>query len=126
MKNYQWIGLFGVVLACVFIFYISSLSFPPTIPKIHYTSIIYHFFIFFALGFFLFVFAEFKRKFFLPTLIMAMSYAGLDELHQYFVPGRCCDIWDFATDSAGILVGMIFAYYVHKYAKRYTCGCKFL
>ena len=34
-------------------------------------------------------------------------YAVSDEIHQYFVPGRSCQISDIITDSAGALCGAV-------------------
>ena len=34
-------------------------------------------------------------------------YAVSDELHQYFVPGRCASVWDVLLDSAGVLCGVL-------------------
>jgi len=38
------------------------------------------------------------------SFFLCVLYAGTDEIHQYFVAGRFCDIWDFAADSLGILL----------------------
>ena len=35
-------------------------------------------------------------------------YAFLDELHQYFVPGRGMELRDVAIDCFGVLIGMFF------------------
>ena len=41
------------------------------------------------------------------VLLISLIYAGLDELHQYFVPGRSCSLGDFWIDSTGILLGFL-------------------
>lgn len=33
-------------------------------------------------------------------------YAVSDEIHQYFVPGRSCQVSDMVLDSAGVLAGV--------------------
>lgn len=38
---------------------------------------------------------------------ICILYACSDELHQYFVPGRSCELRDVMIDSAGALVGML-------------------
>lgn len=38
--------------------------------------------------------------------IIAISYAGLDEFTQRFIPGRTCDIWDVAADALGTGIGL--------------------
>ncbi|MDL2229948.1 VanZ family protein [Treponema sp. OttesenSCG-928-L16] len=35
----------------------------------------------------------------------AALYGAVDEVHQYFVPGRSCDIWDWAADALGSAAG---------------------
>ena len=37
------------------------------------------------------------------TLILGIPFAALDELHQYLVPGRRCDITDFTADVFGLV-----------------------
>ncbi len=46
------------------------------------------------------------RRFWLPILIGAL-YAVSDEFHQFFVPGRSCELRDMAVDSAGVLLGVL-------------------
>ncbi|PJA29765.1 MAG: hypothetical protein CO189_01365 [candidate division Zixibacteria bacterium CG_4_9_14_3_um_filter_46_8] len=36
-------------------------------------------------------------------LIYGVVFAALDETHQYFVPNRDMDFWDFLADFAGLL-----------------------
>ena len=51
-----------------------------------------------------------KVRAFSATLFLVGIYAALDELHQLFIPGRSCDILDWATDitSACIAVLVVF------------------
>lgn len=53
-------------------------------------------------------FPALKKKAWLFTLIFTLSYAGLDEFHQLFVPGRKCDIFDWLSDTTGVLLGIGF------------------
>lgn len=39
--------------------------------------------------------------------LIGISYAGLDEFHQSFTPGRGPSIKDVAIDSAGVLTGIL-------------------
>jgi len=39
------------------------------------------------------------------ALLAGIIYAGLDEFHQYFVPGRAMLFCDVMLDSAGVLCG---------------------
>lgn len=41
-------------------------------------------------------------------------YAVTDELHQYFVPGRACQLRDVVIDGAGVLIGVGLARWLPK------------
>lgn len=70
-----------------------------------------HFSIYFALGFFSYaaVSSSDGRKFprWIGALIFCFCYAGLDEIHQYFVPGRAMRFTDVMLDTCGAAVGML-------------------
>jgi VanZ family protein len=38
--------------------------------------------------------------------VFCVGYGITDELHQFFVPGRIPDVWDWAADSVGALIGV--------------------
>ena len=42
---------------------------------------------------------------FLAALALGSLYGLIDEVHQYFVPGRACDFWDWVADTLGALLG---------------------
>jgi VanZ family protein len=33
------------------------------------------------------------------------AYGIIDEIHQYFVPGRDCNVWDWIADTLGSTIG---------------------
>jgi VanZ family protein len=39
--------------------------------------------------------------------LLSAGYALSDELHQRFVPGRQCDLWDLAFDVVGITLTLV-------------------
>ncbi len=39
----------------------------------------------------------------LPAILL-LIFAGLDELHQRWIPGRTPEWWDWASDSSGIML----------------------
>ncbi|MEI6218316.1 MAG: VanZ family protein [bacterium] len=45
-----------------------------------------------------------SRTFWL-AIVIASTYGATDEWHQSFVPGRTCDVWDWASDTAGAVAG---------------------
>jgi VanZ family protein len=48
-----------------------------------------------------------KWKIFLYSLIIGIAFAGFDEIHQSFTPGRDSDFYDFLSDLAGILMSIL-------------------
>ncbi len=51
-----------------------------------------------------------KMKLTVPAAWASASvYAATDEIHQYFVPGRSCELRDVFIDSAGAAVGLALA-----------------
>ena len=71
-----------------------------------------HFTEYATLGFLLasvFVSFGLKTKLNIPiSFIIGSLYAVSDEIHQYFVPGRSCQISDMILDSAGVIAGIMF------------------
>jgi VanZ family protein len=47
---------------------------------------------------------------FLFTFIFILAYGAIDELHQLFVPGRYCDLYDWFADSIGGSIGIGLVY----------------
>lgn len=48
-----------------------------------------------------------SSKKYLISFIIGSIYAITDEIHQFFVPGRSCELRDVIIDSSGILIGII-------------------
>ncbi|QQO11303.1 VanZ family protein [Breznakiella homolactica] len=42
---------------------------------------------------------------FIFTALIASAYGAADEIHQYFVPGRSCSVWDWLADTLGAALG---------------------
>jgi glycopeptide antibiotics resistance protein len=95
------------ILIAIGIFYISSLIFKPGAGGLSINSFFYHFFIFFLFCFFLsisMIKGNHKNiKLIFLVLAIAIIYGVTDEIHQYFVPSRCCSFEDVMTNSLGIL-----------------------
>jgi VanZ family protein len=43
---------------------------------------------------------------------IASIYGIIDEVHQYFVPGRDCNVWDWTADALGAIIGALSAAFV--------------
>ena len=76
--------------------------------------------VYFAAGLFL----ESERGRFLLSLCAGTVWAATDEFHQYFVPGRSCELRDVMIDAAGVLTGAAAAVVVKKY-KNYKSNCDY-
>jgi VanZ family protein len=47
------------------------------------------------------------------TLLICAIYGALDEIHQYFVPGRHFSLGDMIADILGVIVlGLVYKFYV--------------
>ncbi|GHV94309.1 hypothetical protein AGMMS50293_06290 [Spirochaetia bacterium] len=52
--------------------------------------------------------AFWKRRPVIALLLIALvssAYGAIDEFHQYFVPGRDCNVWDWLADTLGAILG---------------------
>lgn len=101
------------------IFYISSLAFPIEKKQIDILPILYHISAFFFLALFLFISSIQRKKIkLIPiTIMLSILYAILDELHQYFVPGRNSSTLDVLLDTTGIAIASMF-YFILILSKR--------
>ena len=50
----------------------------------------------------------------LSALLFCILYASTDEIHQYFVPGRSCELRDVCIDTLGAIIGIILVTIVTK------------
>jgi hypothetical protein len=53
-----------------------------------------------------------RRFVILRAWLIPVIYACTDELHQYFVPGRSCELRDVCIDSAGAFLGVVLIFLV--------------
>ena len=116
-KNRKFLLVFVIIIALE-IFLISSIPGSAVSSGVD-ISIIYHFVAFFLFNLFILIYTQAKekgvnKKLFL-VLAISLTYAALDELHQFFVPLRTPDIMDFVINSAGIFFStVLYKYYTAK------------
>ena len=60
------------------------------------------------------------KKAVLLTFLIGVFGGSADEFHQYFVPGRQCDIWDAAADAVGIALGITFWFRIARSGRKRT------
>ncbi|GHV88731.1 hypothetical protein AGMMS50267_10910 [Spirochaetia bacterium] len=41
------------------------------------------------------------------TALISSIYGIVDEVHQFYVPGRDCNVWDWLADTAGAILGSV-------------------
>lgn len=49
-----------------------------------------------------------EKKAIFHIIIIGLFYAGIDEIHQAFVPGRVCDVTDWIADALGVTLAILF------------------
>jgi len=107
---YEFLKILPAVALATIIFYFSSLSNPyPTKPStftLLFLNPMLHICEFGALSFLLF-FGLYPKVRALFLIAISITYAFLDELHQYFVPLRYFDIFDFFLDVVGVIGGFV-------------------
>ena len=54
----------------------------------------------------------------LLTTLIGSAYGAIDEFHQYFVPGRSSDIWDWLADTMGAFLGALAIMILFKIIRR--------
>ena len=55
-----------------------------------------------------------KKHFLAASLVIAALYATIDEIHQYFIPGRYCELFDWFADFTGSIIGILLIFYLLK------------
>jgi len=98
------------IVYAVGIFVLSSIpGLAPPVVGFRFSDKFYHFLEFFGFGFVLLrAFANsdstlLSSRSLESTAVLGSLYALSDELHQYFVPNREMEFWDFLADAVGIL-----------------------
>ncbi|MFA5405520.1 MAG: VanZ family protein [Ignavibacteria bacterium] len=114
-----------VVIICLGIFVESS--FPTeSYPKIDFelTDKIVHFGIYFVLFMAFYFSFNNQTKYLLlykyslfSALIFTVLYGASDEFHQYFVPGRSCEFYDWLADIFGAIFGIVLILINKKFLK---------
>lgn len=111
-SNKKWLVYLPLIIYWLILFTATTLP-SKDLPDTHVSDKIEHFTAYFILAVLLNFAMMFqnkypglRRKAWLFTLIIILSYAGLDEIHQLFIPGRDCEVLDWVADSSGVLLGV--------------------
>lgn len=104
-----------VILYAGLIFTISSFPLPPPKVEIPFIDKFIHLIEYGILGFLFYRalrVSKLAKRVFVLAIIFSILYALSDEIHQYFVLGRNCDLRDLAADSLGVV--LVALYLKHK------------
>ncbi len=93
------------VAYCGFLFFLSAQSTLPLPQYFSWQDLIEHAAAYFVLGLLARKAAPDVSLWVIASLVAL--YGLSDEIHQYFVPGRFCDILDFAADATGGTIALI-------------------
>jgi glycopeptide antibiotics resistance protein len=118
LRKFTWYQL-PAILWIMAIFIESSIP-DISVPSLGFSAQdkVYHLLLYLPLGFLLiraFYFAKnhfIQRHAILMAILVGILYGISDEIHQYFVPGRTCDIFDACADVVGILTAAAIYHYV--------------
>ena len=100
--------LFSVFAGIFYLSHRPSIALIP--PLFPFQDKVYHFVEFFIFGLALWINRDlFGNKYqWYIVVLLGVGWAGLDEIHQSFVPGRDCSFGDFLADVTGIAVSLFF------------------
>ncbi|MBI9070341.1 MAG: VanZ family protein [Melioribacteraceae bacterium] len=102
------LGIYWVIL-----FALTTLP-SKSLPSVAFSDKIKHFLAYFILTILLKLTLHFQEKYNLTlkmctviTLGIIAFYGMADEIHQYFIPGRYCEFYDWVANIAGGIVGVL-------------------
>lgn len=77
---------------------------------------VYHFIAYFIYGLsiqlFLLKYRMVKSKYIIYTIIIGSLYGLSDEIHQYFIPNRSTEFFDWVADTLGVICSLTMKKYV--------------
>lgn len=59
-----------------------------------------------------------NKYYLISGMLISIIYGVFDEIHQYFIPGRYCEFYDFIANVLGSIIGSLLVFYMLKYMKR--------
>ncbi|MDR0403332.1 MAG: VanZ family protein [Treponema sp.] len=101
-------------------FYLSSRPALPSMPSFRFADKLAHFVCFGAIAasltwwFSLQSWKKHRLRNALLCVLFTSAYGIIDELHQFFVPGRSCDPFDWIADTLGAFPGCAAGYLLMK------------
>ena len=114
------IWLVYIPLAVYWLILFTATSLPAyDLPKLGFSDKLQHFSAFFILAVLLNLALLYQRKSrflfenaIIATIVICLFYAGIDEIHQMFIPGRFAEILDWVADGSGVILGVFLVYFL--------------
>jgi VanZ family protein len=114
------IWLVYIPLAIYWLILFTATSLPAyDLPKLGLSDKIQHFSAFLILSVLLNLALLYQRKSrflfenaLIATIVICLFYAGLDEIHQMFIPGRFAELLDWVADGSGVILGVFLVYFL--------------
>lgn len=114
--QYNKISWIVTILIAIIIFVVSNTPFEGGVGGFSIKPILYHMGIFFFFA--IFILVSFPRKSLIPLgIVITILYSVLDELHQFFIPGRFYSILDIGWDLIGVSFAIIIYFIMLKLKK---------
>lgn len=120
LKQHRKILYASLVLYWIVLIILTSVP-TTSLPKVGISDKLQHFFAYFVLALLLNSSFLVQRKYpfsvnvkSLISLLIVVFYAIFDEVHQYFIPGRFCEFYDFLADVFGGIAGIILIYFLFR------------
>lgn len=107
------------------IFYMSQQSKVPDIfNELNLSDKILHFMAYFVYGITIMLFlipntSLSNTRLILLILAIGYLFGASDELHQYFIPGRSCDFFDWCADAGGVSLSLVLLKILNKNLKKW-------
>ena len=116
-KNKIFLVYVPLALYWVLLFIATTIPSPTLPDMLDFSDKIKHFIAYFGFSILLTFTLHFQKKskvftryFAVAAIIFIMIYGALDELHQYFIPNRMCEFWDWTADAIGGYLGVLFTF----------------
>ncbi len=61
-----------------------------------------------------------SRRIIAATITLSVAYGVVDEVHQSYVPGRHCSVWDIVCDACGSALAVVFVLWVLSGERRFA------
>ena len=116
MRFIRWLPAFFIICCS---WYISSQSIVQ-MPSFNYADKAIHFVCYAGLAFwmaFAYKAKQFVKKDMGIPIILTSVYGIIDEIHQSFVPGRSCSVFDWIADTTGAFLGVLVFILTYTYIK---------